>query len=278
MAGANPPRPARLLTAAGRRRTAGPFSAGGRSAIVGKTAMGRLPMRDDISPYPAARPLGSLSSPPAAPVTALRLTGDLTLPGRFAITCDDGPVAAVTPVMLAMLARYGIKATFFVVGQRVDACPALVRQVVAEGHALGCHTYDHVDVRTMTKPDILAQLARNQQAVDAALGRPYPLRQFRPPYGETSEDLDEVLTAAKVHRVMWQVNANDGQAPAASVPVLQADIGGNGHLADWSGILLAHDAYPQSPNVVEAFIRHALGRGLQPVTTGQVIAELQGQA
>jgi peptidoglycan/xylan/chitin deacetylase (PgdA/CDA1 family) len=176
--------------------------------------------------------------------------------------------------MLAMLARYGIKATFFVVGQRVDACPTLVRQVVAEGHTLGCHTYDHVDVRTMTPPEIAAQLARNQQAVDAALGRHYPLHQFRPPYGETSAGLDEVLTAARVHRVMWQVNANDGQAPAASTAALQADIGGNSHLVNWSGILLAHDAYPQSPNVVEAFIRHALDRGLQPVTTGQVIEEL----
>jgi peptidoglycan/xylan/chitin deacetylase (PgdA/CDA1 family) len=206
------------------------------------------------------------------------LAGTLPLPGHFAVTLDDGPVAAVTPQVLAMLRRYGLHATFFVVGQHVVKAPALLRQILAEGHTIGCHTYDHVDAATMDVTTILDQMARNQAAVDAALGRPYPLRQFRPAYGTVTGGLRTALRAREADLVMWHHSTSDGSAPLAPPETLMAAIAASLTSADWSGILLAHDAYPQSPNVLEAFIRHALGRGLQAVTTGQIIDGIRSQA
>lgn len=206
------------------------------------------------------------------------LEGTLPMPGRFALTLDDGPVAAVTPQILAVLRRFGAKATFFVVGQRVVTAPAVLRQVLDEGHAIGCHGYDHVDASTQDVGAILAQMARNQDAVNAALGREYPLRQFRPPYGAVTDDLRQALAQRGAELVMWHHDTNDRTAPLASPEVLFQAVAGSGTSADWSGILLAHDAYPQSPNVLEAFIRQALSRGLQAVTTAEMVDAVRARS
>ena len=60
------------------------------------------------------------------------------------ITFDDGPIPEVTPRVLDILKQYGVKATFFMVGENIDKYPDLYRRVIAEGHAVGNHTYHHV--------------------------------------------------------------------------------------------------------------------------------------
>src|SRR5450432_2189610 len=62
---------------------------------------------------------------------------------RMAITFDDGPNGPVTEEVLRLLARYGAKATFFMIGENVDRQPALARSVARAGHAVGSHTYSH---------------------------------------------------------------------------------------------------------------------------------------
>lgn len=62
---------------------------------------------------------------------------------RVALTFDDGPDPQRTPAVLDLLARQGVRATFFVVGARAEAHPELVRRMVAEGHVVGNHSYTH---------------------------------------------------------------------------------------------------------------------------------------
>lgn len=92
------------------------------------------------------------------------------------LTFDDGPIPEVTPQVLAILDRYGVKATFFMVGENVVKHPDVFQQVRDGGHAIGNHTYNHMKgLRVRTRAYI-----NNIEKADAVLGG---TRLFRPPYG-----------------------------------------------------------------------------------------------
>jgi GT2 family glycosyltransferase len=86
--------------------------------------------------------------------------------------------------VLDVLRRHGARATFFVVGSRVNRHPALVRRIVAEGHELGVHTYTHVALASLPTWRQRVELASTRQAIAAATGRQTHL--LRPPYSATA--------------------------------------------------------------------------------------------
>lgn len=90
-------------------------------------------------------------------------------------TFDDGPIPEVTPWVLDTLDRYGVKATFFCVGENAHRHPELVAEILARGHALGNHTYNHLQGLKVTTARYLDNVAEA-----AAL---LPSRLFRPPHG-----------------------------------------------------------------------------------------------
>jgi peptidoglycan/xylan/chitin deacetylase (PgdA/CDA1 family) len=104
------------------------------------------------------------------------------------LTFDDGPIPEVTPKVLAILDKYGVKATFFMVGENIDKHPEVFEQVVQSGHAIGNHTYNHMKGWKVSTAEYLA----NVQKWEDAVKRNYPhgrlapvLNRFRPPYGRT---------------------------------------------------------------------------------------------
>jgi peptidoglycan/xylan/chitin deacetylase (PgdA/CDA1 family) len=109
-----------------------------------------------------------------------------------ALTFDDGPDPENTPALLALLARRGIRATFFCVGARVAEQPSLATQMAREGHGLENHSFQH-DLRTnlFSIDRLRADVTRAQDEIRSATGR-LPLF-FRPPVG---------LTNPRVFRVM----------------------------------------------------------------------------
>jgi peptidoglycan/xylan/chitin deacetylase (PgdA/CDA1 family) len=125
------------------------------------------------------------------------------------LTFDDGPDPATTPRLIDMLAEHAAHATFFLIGERVERHPEIVRRLVAAGHALGNHSYDHpkFDAITATAQD--EQIARTDRLLAQFDGR--VTRPFRPPYG--------VLPAALIARSMlrrrqlayWSVDSLDYQ-------------------------------------------------------------------
>jgi peptidoglycan/xylan/chitin deacetylase (PgdA/CDA1 family) len=110
----------------------------------------------------------------------------------IAFTFDDGPDPETTPRVLELLARHKAKATFFCVGARAAKYPALVRRIVAEGHAVGSHTYDHSNAFHFRSPSAQrAEVERGITAVEAATGvRP---KLFRPPQGLRTPLLRDAL-------------------------------------------------------------------------------------
>ncbi len=91
------------------------------------------------------------------------------------LTFDDGPIPEVTPWTLDILDRYGIKATFFMVGDNVRKCPELYAEVLRRGHHVGNHTMHHVQGLRLRRTSYLRDVAEARRYIDSDL--------FRPPHG-----------------------------------------------------------------------------------------------
>jgi cellulose synthase/poly-beta-1,6-N-acetylglucosamine synthase-like glycosyltransferase/peptidoglycan/xylan/chitin deacetylase (PgdA/CDA1 family)/spore germination protein YaaH len=102
------------------------------------------------------------------------------VPGKLALTFDDGPSAEWSPKILDILKEKGVHATFFIIGENGAANPRIVQRMLAEGHDLGNHTFTHPNIGEM--PDSVAGIELNatQRLIEALTGR--STRLFRPPY------------------------------------------------------------------------------------------------
>lgn len=139
-------------------------------------------------------------------------------PGALYLSFDDGPHPEHTPRLLDLLARHGARASFFLVGQRVEQHPALVERIVAEGHALGNHSYSHPMFRRLGLRAQLDEVERTDRLL-AAFDRRGPHR-FRPPRGDVSLPL--LLAFARRGRCLayWSYDSLDyQQRPAAELAV-----------------------------------------------------------
>ena len=107
------------------------------------------------------------------------------------LTFDDGPMYPNTERVLEILADFEVPATFFVVGQNVNANPELAARVVQEGHAIGNHSYTHPDLTTLNQQAASNQLGMTQRAIWNATGV-WPTI-MRPPYGSSNASVDQLI-------------------------------------------------------------------------------------
>lgn len=174
------------------------FATGGLCAAAGIAAWG------------ATVPSSQLFGP------TVRRTGDASV---MSLTFDDGPNPSVTPQVLDLLERYGVKATFFVIGRHVRSVPALVKEMAARGHAIGNHTESHPSLALLSPARIAAELDHCDEALLAAAGI-IPLW-MRPPYGFRSPLLNGIVTRrGNAGVAMWSAMAHDWK-PQQAEPVIQ---------------------------------------------------------
>ena len=144
------------------------------------------------------------------------------LPGRarvIALTFDDGPDPTWTPRVLALLRAAGVHATFCLIGREVAAYPRLVARIVADGHRLCNHTFDH-DERLATRP--VPVIDRDIQAATAAIDQAVPgaaIGLFRAPGGAFTGRLDQLLPALGLRPLGWSVDPDDWRRPGAAAIV-----------------------------------------------------------
>ena len=92
------------------------------------------------------------------------------------LTFDDGPTKEVTPWILEVLERYQAKATFFCVGENVVKQNVLYQQIIDAGHRTGNHTYNHLNIKDVTRSSYINNVTKCSHVVNSRL--------FRPPYGK----------------------------------------------------------------------------------------------
>lgn len=123
------------------------------------------------------------------------------------LTFDDGPDAEWTPPILELLAQYGAKATFFMIGQQACREPALARRVLAAGHALGNHTWSHRHPWTLTSRQARQEVRDGSKAIADATG--WQPRLFRPPHGRWHPGMVQEARAHGQSTVLWHRTALD---------------------------------------------------------------------
>jgi peptidoglycan/xylan/chitin deacetylase (PgdA/CDA1 family) len=125
----------------------------------------------------------------------------------MALTFDDGPDPDWTPRLLDLLARRGMRGTFFLVGARAARYPELVARIAAEGHEIGNHSWDHPSLPTLSWRAVAAQLARARAAL-----APHGARLMRPPYGDQTPASHLIARCLGYRVVLWSVNPHDWEA------------------------------------------------------------------
>jgi peptidoglycan/xylan/chitin deacetylase (PgdA/CDA1 family) len=148
-----------------------------------------------------------------------------------ALTFDDGPWPD-TPSFVALLERERVPATFFLIGRQVAGHGPLLRRELADGDALGNHTYTHPFL-TRTG-DATPQLAQTTAAIEQAAG--YTPCVFRPPYGAENAAVVDAALAQRMSTIVWDVDPSDYARPGTAVIVQRV----LSHVRDGS-IVLMHD-------------------------------------
>ena len=125
----------------------------------------------------------------------------------IALTFDDGPHPRYTPMILDILKEYGIKATFFTVGENVTYYPDAVKRCIDEGHEIANHTYTHKDLSRDTFGDICRELLRTEDVLYENFEvRP---KLFRPPGGLYTKEVIKASAELDYTLVLWNIDTKD---------------------------------------------------------------------
>ena len=118
-----------------------------------------------------------------------------------ALTFDDGPDPRYTREVLRLLRANDARATFFTIGVNAAAYPSFVHEVMADGHSIGNHTWNHRLLDSLTADEVAEEIDRCQAAL-AGVGAPTP-HLFRPPKGFTAPDVGPAADRAGLRTVFW---------------------------------------------------------------------------
>ena len=158
------------------------------------------------------------------------------------LTFDDGPVPEATPWVLDILKAADIKATFFCVGENVKKYPEIYKRILDEGHAVGNHTYNHLNAWKTKSKKYLENVELASNEIDSKL--------FRPPYGKLSPKLSKKIEA-DYDIIMWDVLSIDYNSGLLGDRVLQNVIKN----VKPGSIIVFHDSDKASDNLYYALPR-----------------------
>ncbi|MDR3478679.1 MAG: polysaccharide deacetylase family protein [Gammaproteobacteria bacterium] len=188
------------------------------------------------------------------------------LKGTVALTFDDGPTEIYTPQILAILKKYNIKATFFMVGVNAKNHPDLVRQVLAEGHAVNNHSLTHPMLTKLNNEQLIKEVNMPAVIINNIIGqKPLCLRY---PFGASNQHVRDVIRQYGMAPVPMGFNSFDYNRP------------GTDKIVSWvlknaySGqVILMHDGFAKREQTVEALPRIIEGIKKKGLGFSQICAE-----
>lgn len=177
-----------------------------------------------------------------------------------ALTFDDGPDPIHTPLVLDVLARHGQKATFFVVGERAQDCPALIRRIAAAGHRLASHTYSHRELPRLRREELAWELSTTRTLLRELTGEDSNL--VRPPRGRINPLVLLRVRSLGYRLIHWSRTYSDYRRDGReallrrlrSAPPVARDI------------VLLHDNNPYTVEALDEILPQWLAAGVRFVT------------
>lgn len=182
---------------------------------------------------------------------------------KVALTFDDGPDPDYTELLLDGLKKRNVKATFFLLGKQAEAYPDIVKRMHKEGHMIGNHSYDHVNLANLSKTDAAKQIRMTSEAIHKITGE-YP-QYLRPPFGNEPPECE---CAKNMMTVLWDVDPLDwccGSSSTVIEKVVKA--------VEDDDIILLHDASESSVEAALGIIDALEKQGYEFVTVDEVIFE-----
>ena len=177
----------------------------------------------------------------------------------LALTFDDGPDPRGTPAVLDALEVAGVTATFFVLGERVEAHPALFERVKGAGHEVEVHGYEHLRHPHVTRAEVEADIDRALETIGGAT-------KWRIPWGHLAEFTQHVAAERGLEIVGWSTDTHDWRGDSAEAML-------DGLTLERGGIVLAHDGISvgaqrdsarETARLVPLVVEAARARGLTP--------------
>ena len=187
---------------------------------------------------------------------------------EIALTFDDGP-GPYTPQVVSVLAKYGVPATFFEIGEEEQYFHDGTTDVASHGFVIGDHTETHPQMSQLSLADQRRQLL-DETANIGRYGAPFP-RLFRPPYGVWNSTTVSLLRKYRMLMVLWTVDTNDYTLPGVDAIVHSAVSG-----AQPGAIILMHDGGGNRQETVDALptiIKDLRARGYKLVTVPRLLLD-----
>jgi peptidoglycan-N-acetylglucosamine deacetylase len=184
---------------------------------------------------------------------------------EIALTFDDGPHPVNTPLVLKTLKQYGVKATFFVLGQNAKRYPELIKQIVSEGHNLANHTWSHqVYIKDQTADDFKADIIKTQRALIDLVGpkNVEPFFRFPTGFGAGTKDAQDMLLSLGFANFYWSMSAHDSRTTDpketlnTSLDMLKKFK---------KGIFLCHDVRPHTAAMLPEFLDELYAQGYKTI-------------
>ncbi|WP_250433801.1 polysaccharide deacetylase family protein [Hanstruepera flava] len=187
-----------------------------------------------------------------------------TLKNHIAITFDDGPHPEFTPQVLALLKQYNAKATFFCIGKHVKTYPNVFKQILAEGHTVGNHTYSHNNLfGFFSTKKVVDELQQTNRTVKNLTG--LSLQLYRPAFGVTNPRIKKAVKALTLYSIGWNKRSFD--TTSISKQQILNRITKNLKKGD---VILLHDSSLKTVEVLEQLLLFLQHKNLKAVTINEL--------
>ena len=185
--------------------------------------------------------------------------------GNICLTFDDGPDPKMTPMILDILQKHKVKATFFLIGEAIHKNQDIAKRIHKEGHTIGCHTFKHKSTFPMySSSKMQTEIVQTNNLINAITSMKVVL--FRPPFGITNPNINKVLKSLKMTSIGWDVRSLDtitkDSEKLYNRVMKGIDKGGS--------IILFHDRCESTLDILEQVILHCKSIGLKFKTINEI--------
>src|SRR5699024_4270870 len=182
----------------------------------------------------------------------------------IALTFDDGPMPNSTNKILETLSQYDAKATFFMLGNNVQANPDLAKKVADNGHEIANHSITHADLNKVSAEQVRKEMIDSKKLIENITGKTPTL--FRPPYGSKNDAVHEIANETEQSIALWSIDTYDWQHlnPNATFEKVKANV-------KPGSIILMHDIHQESADALPRVMEFLDEEGYEFVTMTELL-------